>query len=71
MPVIETFKAGRLEQERIAYHEEAIRSLQVGIAEMEGGELKHYCEGPDGRLNFDETPRMLEVAAATVEGHRL
>lgn len=64
-----TFNAALLVQERIAYHEGAISALQDHIAEMKRGDIRHYSEGRDGRLNVDSTKEMIEIAEASLRTH--
>lgn len=58
------------DRERVDYHEKAMRSLQASIIELERGDIRHYCERLDGRLDLDDTPRMLLVARASLQVHR-
>ena len=56
-----------LNHERIELHESAIRYRRECIEEIEGGNLRHYCEGPTGRLDEDDTARMLWVFRKQIE----
>lgn len=47
-----------------ATYTDAPRRLDADISEMIAGRFRHYREGPDGRLNVDDTARMIEVAQA-------
>lgn len=66
----QAFHATVRKWEEVAYHVKAISALQGRIAEMQRGEIRHYREAPDGCLNVDDTPRMVEVAEASVRLHR-
>lgn len=45
---------------------EVVARLQRDILEMKADRLKHYREGLDGRLNVDDTKRMIKVAEAEI-----
>ncbi|MBW9059169.1 hypothetical protein [Agrobacterium pusense] len=47
-----------------ATYTDALERLDADISEMKAGRFRHYREGPDGRLNVDDTGRMIEVAQA-------
>ena len=47
-----------------ATYTDALERLDADICEMKAGRFRHYREGPDGRLNVNDTARMLEVAQA-------
>lgn len=38
--------------------------IECDMIEMKAGRFKHYREGIDGRLNVDNTKRMIKVAEA-------
>ncbi|MDQ1196370.1 hypothetical protein QE435_002080 [Rhizobium sp. SORGH_AS 787] len=45
-------------------HAEGLERLDAYISEMKAGRFRHYREGSHGRLNVDDTARMIEVAQA-------
>lgn len=45
-----------------ATYTDALKRLDAVISEMIAGRFRHYREGPDGRLNVDDTERMIGVA---------
>lgn len=47
-----------------ATYTEAPECLDADLSEMKAGRFRHYREGPDERLNVDDTARMIEVAQA-------
>ncbi len=53
----------------IEHHQQQIAKCEVDIRDMEAGELRHYSEGPDGRLSQDTTAYMLAVAAQSERMH--
>ena len=47
-----------------ATYADVLERLDADICEMRAGRFRHYREGPDGRLNVDDTARMIEAAQA-------
>lgn len=66
----ETFTSGVWERGGMAHHSARIETCRTRIAEMERGDIRYYREGPDGRLNVDDTSRMLEVYRQSLSWYR-
>lgn len=54
----------------IRFHEGAIVTLRDNLAEMKAGTLRHYRQGPNGRLDLDDTEHMMGVTRADIRSHQ-
>ncbi len=66
----ETSTSGVWGRGGMAHHAGRIETCLIRIAEMERRGMRDYREGPDGRLNVDDTSRMLEVYRQSLSWHR-